>query len=116
MRTAFALVAGALTLFASLPAAAAIGEPAAQAGVTPAPELKPFGNLFGPKPSPKPPSIDWNWRPSADQHPAAKASVVCGMTVIQADPKVDPKMRIHVPDRGVVFTMRAVPPTICKAP
>ena len=113
MRTAFALVAFQLTLFASQPAAAASG---AQAAVPPAPELKPFGGLFGQKPSPKPPSIDWNWRPSTDQNAAAKDSVVCGMTVIQADPKVDPKMRVSVPDRHVAFTMRGVQPTICKGP
>ena len=116
MRTASALVAGALTLLASLPASAASGHPAAQVAVAPAPELKPFGNLFGQKPAPKKPSIDWNWRPSTDQNAAAKDSVVCGMTVIQADPKVDPKMRVSVPDRRVAFTMRAVQPTICKGP
>ena len=116
MRAAFALVAGALTLFASMPAAAASGDTAEQAVAAPAPEWKPFVNLFGQKPAPKKPSIDWNWPPSAGQNPAAKPSVVCGMTVIPADPKVDPKMRVIVPDRGVAFTMRVVQPTVCKAP
>ena len=116
MRTAFALVVGALTLFVSMPAAGASGDPTGQATVAPAPEWKPFGNPFGQKPSPKPPSIDWNWRPPVDQSPSAKASVVCGMTLVPADPKVDPKMRVTVPDRGVVFTMKVIQPTICKAP
>lgn len=120
MRTACALVAGALTLFVSMRAAAVSGGPAAQARtlnleptVAQRPEWKPFINLFGQKPSPKPPSIDWNWRPSADQNPAAKASVVCGMTLLPADPKIDAGIR-HVPDRGVAITMRAVTPPVCK--
>jgi hypothetical protein len=38
------------------------------------------------------------------------------MTLVPADPKVDPKMRVELPERGVTFTMRVVPPTVCKAP
>ena len=102
MRTASVLVAGALTLFVAMPAAA-------QA-------FKPYTGPSGQKPAPKPPTVDWSWRPPADQPAAASPSVVCGMTMVPADPKVDPRMRVSVPDRGVTFTMRAVRPTICRAP
>ena len=47
MRTAFVVVAAALTLFISMPAAVS-SESAAQAAVAPAPEWRPFSNLFGP--------------------------------------------------------------------
>ena len=80
-------------------------------------DFKPPTNLFGEKkPAPKPYIVDWGGRPSTDQQAAPKSTVVCGMTLVPADPTVDPKMRAEVPARGVSFTMRAVPPTICKAP
>ena len=101
MRCAVAFVAGALTLAMAPPVAAQ--------------EFKPPANLFGQKkPAPRPPSIDWNWRPSADAKTPAQPTVVCGMTLVPADPKVDPKMRVAVPERGVVFTLRTIQPTICK--
>ena len=101
MRTAVALVAGALTLCVAMPAAA---------------QFKPT-NLFGKAiPTPKPPSVDWNWRPLAEGARAARPSVVCGMTLIPADPKIDPRMRVSPPAGGATFTMRAVQPTICRTP
>ena len=80
-------------------------------------EFKPPANLFGQKtPAPKPPKIDWNWRPPVEQAqaPGAMPLVVCGMTLVPADPKVDPKMRVETPERGVAFTMHVVSPTLCK--
>ena len=99
MRSRHALVAGALALLA-LPAAAQDFKP------------PPF---FAPdKPAPKPPKVDWNWRPSAEWAQAARPAVVCGMTVIPADPKVDPKMRVAPPAGDTTFTMTVVPPTVCR--
>jgi hypothetical protein len=103
MRFAVTFAAGALTLMAAFPAAAQ--------------EFKPTPNLFGQKaPAPKPPKIDWNRRPSAGPDAPATPTIVCGMTMIPADPKIDPKMKVAPPDRGVVFTMRTVQPSICKTP
>ena len=103
MRRPHALVAGVFTLLVALPAAAQ--------------EFKPLANLFGQKkPAPKPPKVDWNWRLSTEQAQPAKPSVVCGMTVIPADPKIDPKMRVAAPDGGVTFTMRAIRPAVCTTP
>jgi len=44
-----------------------------------------------------------------------KSKVVCGMTIIEADPFFDQKMRI-APDRdaNVKYTIRAADPPICR--
>jgi hypothetical protein len=39
-----------------------------------------------------------------------KPNVTCGMVVIPADPKVDPKAVKPVPDQKTNFTIRQVPP------
>jgi hypothetical protein len=38
------------------------------------------------------------------------------MTLVPADPAFDPQMKVTVPDRGVAYPMRVVPPTVCKTP
>ena len=74
-------------------------------------------DLFGQKnPIPKPPKVDWNWRPSAGQAQPPKPSVVCGMTVMPADPKIDPKMAVKPQDTRTKYTLKVIEPTICKAP
>src|SRR5450631_6793 len=103
MRYAIGLAAGALTLAISVPASAQ--------------NFTMNLDLFGQKKTaPAQPKVDWNRRPSTDQNTAASPSIVCGMTVVPGDAKVDPKMSVVVPDRGVTFTMRVIQPTICKAP
>ena len=101
MRSSFA--AGWLTL--------AMAQPVSGAGLQ---ALEPVGQK---KPAHKPPSIDWNRAAVSRTAVDAQPSVVCGMTLVPGDPKVDPKMRnVAVPDRGVTFTMRGVQPTICQTP
>ena len=75
-------------------------------------------DLFGQKkPAPKPPKVDWNVRPSAEQSAApAKPVVVCGMTVVPADPKVDPKMRVAPTDTRTAYALKVVEPTVCTVP
>jgi hypothetical protein len=72
------------------------------------------GNLFAPKPAPKLYVVDWSVKVPAVAAPTGKPVVVCGMTLVPADPKVDPKMRVNAPDGGVAFTMRAIQPTVCQ--
>ena len=44
-----------------------------------------------------------------------KPSVVCGMLVIPADPKIDPKMAITPKkDANVEHTIRAIQPPVCN--
>ena len=43
-----------------------------------------------------------------------KTRIVCGMTIIEADPSIDPKMGVTPPkDEKVRHTIRAVEPPIC---
>ena len=101
MRYAIGLAAGVLTLAISMAASAQ--------------DFKLQVDLFGQKKTaPAQPKVDWNRRPPADPAPATQPSVVCGMTLVPADPRVDPKMRVATPENGVTFTMRSVQPTICK--
>lgn len=99
MRSA-AFVAGALTLLFALPVAAE--------------DFTIHADLFGQKKAaPRPPAVDWSRGPAADPNAAQKPSVVCGMTLIPADPRVDPKIRV-APSDNVAYTMRIVEPRICK--
>jgi hypothetical protein len=103
MRPVIAFAAGAVVLAMSSPGVAQ--------------DFKLKADLFGQKtPAPKPPKVDWNWRPSPMQAEAARPAVVCGMTVVPADPKIDPKIRVTPPDTGVRFAMKVVEPTVCTPP
>lgn len=95
------------TIFASN----VIGSPApvAQSGWQPH-KSNPYSGLFQPAPLVKPTE-----RAHVSQPPTlAKPKVVCGMTIIPADPSLDPKFARTPPDRSTNFTMRVIEPTICK--
>jgi hypothetical protein len=78
-------------------------------------EFKPPANLFAQQKKPVPkPQVDWNWRPSAGATAAARATVVCGMTLVPADPKMDAGIRVTAPDSHISYTLRSVRPEICK--
>jgi hypothetical protein len=49
-----------------------------------------------------------------DQVSKPKRQVVCGMTIIPADPSIDPKMAISRPANGIDYKMRAIVPPICN--
>jgi hypothetical protein len=102
-------------MFAGVLFTVALMQPvAATATVEQAADWKPSISLSAPKPSFKPYVVDWGARPSVDLKAASKPTVVCGMTLVPADPKVDPKMRVAPPANGTTFTMTVVPPTVCK--
>jgi hypothetical protein len=44
----------------------------------------------------------------------AKPKVTCGMTVVPADPKVDPKTIKPSPDQTTKHTIRQLPPGACR--
>jgi hypothetical protein len=48
--------------------------------------------------------------------PDAKPIVVCGMTLIPADPKIDPKIHARPPTRDIKPLIRTIPPRECQAP
>ena len=81
----------------------------------------PLGNLFatqGGKAVPKgqSPLTQQQLEALARQQLEQKASrtVVCGMTIVTADPKIDPGIKHVVPDNGVTFTLKTVQPTVCQ--
>ena len=45
---------------------------------------------------------------------AGKPKVVCGMTIIPADPKTDPKMAIARKSDGIDYTLRTIDPPFCN--
>jgi hypothetical protein len=46
---------------------------------------------------------------------APKSKTVCGMTIIEADPLFDAKMRVTPPkDANLRYTIRAVDPPVCN--
>jgi hypothetical protein len=77
----------------------------------------PSGNLFASQPNvdpkrslPRTPVLGQQLHRVPGQSP----TVICGMTLIPADPEVDAAMRRTVPNDGTRFTVRTVPPQICR--
>ena len=54
--------------------------------------------------------------PAPNVRLAPKPTVVCGMTLIPADPNVDPGIRHEVPENGPKFPIGSVDPKICRRP
>ena len=51
---------------------------------------------------------------NALQQRAQQPQVVCGMTIIPIDPSVDPKIVVPRPPSDTTYTMRLIPPPICR--
>jgi hypothetical protein len=83
--------------------------PVAQSGWQPH-KSNPYSGLFQPAPLVKPTEGTQATQPAT----SAKPKVVCGMTIIPADPSIDPKFTKVPPDRSTKFTMRLIEPPICK--
>ena len=65
------------------------------------PRKNPFSKLFAPDLKPQP-------------REASKPTVVCGMTLIPIDPSIDPKIVVAPQQSDTRFTIRAVPPPVCR--
>lgn len=69
----------------------------------------PYGGLF------KAPDITTSAASGAALPVEARGPrMVCGMTIIPADPKTDPKIAIEPKRRDTRYTIRAIEPPICK--
>jgi hypothetical protein len=68
----------------------------------------------GPNPSPQLQRWQLELAVKAAARLAIKPNVVCGMTVVPADPKVDPKVIKPVPDQATKPTIREVAPGACR--
>jgi hypothetical protein len=81
--------------------------------------LAPRANLLAPPSKPAAPPRYLFPTPlsqAAGAQAAAKPAVVCGMTLIPGDPKVDPGIRHEVPEGGPKFSIRSVDPKVCRHP
>lgn len=87
-----------------------------------APPASPFANRFEPKsrrvspprflfPTPTP-----RLNSPSGARSASTPTIVCGLTLIPADPNVDPGIRQEVPKDGPKFLLRPVDPKVCRQP
>ena len=59
---------------------------------------------------PQPPLAD----PRAQRLLAAKLKVVCGLTMKQVDPAIDPRISVKLPDNRVHVKIRRIEPKVCR--
>ena len=93
--------------------------PTGAPSVVPPSKKDPFENLFRSLPK-NPPDPDVAAR--LVEQLAAQTKVVCGLTMLQVDPNVDPKIRRDVspapqkpnPIRQPDFKIRRITPTVCR--
>lgn len=69
----------------------------------------PYRNLFGP-----PVARRVDEPRTADTRTGQLPAVVCGMTILPADPAVDPKMLKTMPPADTRHTIRSIPPPVCR--
>jgi hypothetical protein len=67
----------------------------------------PYKKLFEPQASVAP-------RAPEQTGTTAKPRVVCGMTMIPADPAIDPKILVPLPAVGIDYKLRTIDPAICS--
>lgn len=104
---ALTLLASAIPLNADQPAATP--QSTAQFGALRRPQKNPYDRLFEAREALK------QAQPDAAKD-APKKRVVCGTTIIEADPFFDQKMKVTPPkDANVRYTIRAVPPPVCAS-
>ena len=78
--------------------------PSARFGALRPSESNPYNKLFEPL------------KGRSTEAPVKTPKVACGMTIIPADPAIDPKMAIPPPqNRNLSYTMRSIDPPHCSA-
>jgi hypothetical protein len=76
----------------------------------PAQKANPYAKLFDAREAPK------QAVRSEAQKLEPKSKIVCGMTIIEADPYFDQRMKVTPPkDGNVRYTIRAVDPAVCNS-
>ena len=82
-------------------------QPTARFGTLRSPQHNPYAKLFEAREA-----LEQAQQQAAQ---APKRKSVCGMTIIEADPFFDQKMKVSPPkDPNVRYPIRAVEPSICK--
>src|SRR5262249_34392017 len=115
-----ALFAGPSALAAQQPAARPSGPAASTANGLTVPawfpaarDASPLGHLFA-HPRASAPTRVLSVRPSSDQSRQQEPAIVCGMTLIPSDPKIDSRMRRPAPTDGESFVIGRVVPNDCR--
>jgi hypothetical protein len=73
--------------------------------------VNPYGRLF------EPPDLRATTpvpQFSAPRPETSRPRIVCGMTMIPIDPNVDPKIHVRPRQSDTRYTIRAIPPPVCK--
>lgn len=78
------------------------------------PSNDPFTRLFRPNIVPAAPDGVQPFAPAERHHRRDRPKVVCGMTLIPADPRIDPQILHEPPDTATKFAIRKVEPKICR--
>ena len=73
-----------------------------------------IGSAKAQSPVPKSPSVPLDQR-LLQRFPPQKPTIVCGMTLIPADPKIDPRIHIEPPARSPKPLIRTIAPEMCRA-
>ncbi len=76
-----------------------------------------FTGQFGGAPTPRPapvPHVPFNAPLSSRQPSQDNRTIVCGLTVVQGDSKIDPAMPHHLPTNAPKATIRIVPAPGCQ--
>jgi hypothetical protein len=104
------LAAAGLVLLCASPASAdqsiTASRPGARFGTLRPAVSDPYRQLFEPHKAVQPPTT---------HQPAAKPKVVCGMSILPADPKIDASMLVEPRAAGIDYKIRAIDPPICNA-
>jgi hypothetical protein len=83
----------------------------ARFGVLRPAQANPYGRLFEAREALK----QATEQAAKNATPAPKKKIVCGMTVIEVGPALDPKMGVTPPqDDKVTYTIRAIDPPVCN--
>jgi hypothetical protein len=76
----------------------------------------PYDGIFAPADKPRlrvelgpGPSGGYGLKP-----PSNEPAIICGTVILRPDPLMDPKMPLPKLDPGVTYTIRALPPPICR--
>jgi hypothetical protein len=71
----------------------------------------PFGKLFDPATRPAPGRRD---TPAPESESRTKPKIACGMVMIPTDPAFDSRIRLEVPRSDTTYTIRSIPPPVCR--
>jgi hypothetical protein len=95
-----------------------LAAPASLSAAGPAGRANPYTSLFTGRlevQSTRPPLTKPTPLPRQPGLPSAQTpTIVCGMTIVPSDAKIDQRILVPAPTRGVTPSIRIITPTICR--